>query len=319
MGKMKWYATMEDNLQQPVIRKHTTQQRRRQPSALGHWFQEQPEPLPLNSLFRQIFWRLRRHWLAFLFQANRYTLGAFRERTALKLSTVVGLGYFLLFSDQRSSLLSPSQLSESMQISPVETAWEDEEGIPESKSLEWNFEPATPRNPSGETPAATPHKNSNEAAPISARQMQTGHTEQYIERYAKTAIQEMHKFGIPASISLAQGLVESRYGTSKLAVRNNNHFGMKCFSKKCRDGHCSNFGDDHHKDFFRIYKTPWDSWRAHSLMLANGRYARLKKFGKNYRKWAQGLENLGYATDRSYAEKLIGVIERYDLHQYDRR
>ncbi len=148
--------------------------------------------------------------------------------------------------------------------------------------------------------------------------MKGGQTDEYIRRFAKTAVQEMHKFGIPASISLAQGLVESRYGTSTLAVRNNNHFGMKCFSKKCRDGHCSNFGDDHHKDFFRIYKTPWDSWRAHSLMLANGRYARLKKFGKNYRKWAQGLENLGYATDRSYAEKLIGVIERYDLHRFDR-
>ena len=61
-----------------------------------------------------------------------------------------------------------------------------------------------------------------------------------------------------------------------------------------------------------------DSWRDHSRMLSKGRYARLKRFGNNYREWAYGLKSIGYATDRTYAEKLIGVIERYDLHQYDR-
>ncbi|HRW98301.1 MAG TPA: glucosaminidase domain-containing protein [Cyclobacteriaceae bacterium] len=157
----------------------------------------------------------------------------------------------------------------------------------------------------------------NDAAPQTPPKTATGSVEQYIERFAPTAIQEMRKFGIPASISLAQGLIESRYGTSTLAVKNNNHFGIKCFSKKCRKGHCSNHSDDTHKDFFRIFETAWESWRHHSKMLSNGRYKRLHKFGKNYRKWAYGLENVGYATDRSYAEKLIGVIERYNLRKYD--
>lgn len=159
------------------------------------------------------------------------------------------------------------------------------------------------------------HKNEN--APLAVYELRSEGTRAYIERFSKIAIAEMQKYGIPASISLAQGLVESRYGTSKLAVQNNNHFGIKCFSKKCRPGHCSNFFDDHHKDFFRKFGSPWESWRAHSQMLASGRYARLKKHGRDYRKWAQGLKQLGYATDRKYAEKLIGVIEKYDLHKYD--
>lgn len=152
---------------------------------------------------------------------------------------------------------------------------------------------------------------------------------EYIRRFQRTAIEEMKKFGIPASISLAQGILESGAGTSTLSLPKevvhpktkrpgaNNHFGMKCFSKKCKKGHCMNFTDDHHKDFFRIYNNAWESWRAHSQMLSSGRYTTLKKYGKDYRNWAYGLKKLGYATDRNYAEKLIGIIEEYKLQRID--
>ncbi|MBU6342692.1 MAG: glucosaminidase domain-containing protein, partial [Bacteroidetes bacterium] len=99
---------------------------------------------------------------------------------------------------------------------------------------------------------------------------------------------------------------------------NNNHFGIKCFSRKCKKGHCSNFTDDTHKDFFRIFNNPWESWRAHSQMISSGRYAKLKKFGFDYKRWARGLQSIGYATDPNYADKLIGVIEKYELNRYDR-
>ncbi|MDX1912729.1 MAG: glucosaminidase domain-containing protein [Saprospiraceae bacterium] len=161
-------------------------------------------------------------------------------------------------------------------------------------------------------------KPKNDAAPVTADDLLREQSLDYIDRYKKIARGEMEKFGIPASISLAQGLIESRAGTSKLAVNNNNHFGMKCFAKNCGKGHCSNFTDDSHKDFFRKFKSPWDSWRAHSQLLASGRYAKLKRHGRDYRAWANGLQSVGYATDRGYAKKLIGIIERYDLHQYDR-
>lgn len=142
--------------------------------------------------------------------------------------------------------------------------------------------------------------------------------EEYIQRFAHVAVAEMHKFGIPASISLAQGLIESKYGQSELTKVANNHFGIKCFSKKCKKGHCINFADDSHKDYFVKYKTAWESWRAHSIVLM-GRYKSLKKHGKNYKAWAYGLKKLGYATSRTYAEDLIRLIEKYNLHKYDKK
>lgn len=147
---------------------------------------------------------------------------------------------------------------------------------------------------------------------------ETRRAKSYIRRFRKVARAEMEKFGIPASVKMAQALVESRAGTSRLARENHNHFGIKCFSKSCKKGHCSNFGDDHHKDFFRIYPTAWESWRAHSLMLTQGRYRKLLDYGTDYRKWAYGLKELGYATDPSYAETLIRTIEEYQLWRLDR-
>ncbi|MEM6964258.1 MAG: glucosaminidase domain-containing protein [Bacteroidota bacterium] len=142
--------------------------------------------------------------------------------------------------------------------------------------------------------------------------------ETYVERFAKIAQAEMKKYGIPASITLAQGLIETNAGDSRLAKQNNNHFGMKCFSKKCRKGHCSNFTDDTHKDFFRKYKSSWESYRAHSQLLMGKRYRHLKKLGtKNYKDWARGLKKAGYATDRRYAEKLINIIEELRLQRFD--
>lgn len=161
------------------------------------------------------------------------------------------------------------------------------------------------------------YKSKNNAAPVSASELFSQEAKDYIAKYAGVAKQEQKAHGIPASISLAQGLIESRAGTSKLAKGNNNHFGMKCFSRNCKKGHCSNFTDDTHKDFFRKYKDPLDSWKDHSRMLSKGRYAKLKRFGTNYRDWSYGLKSIGYATDKAYAEKLIGVIEKYDLHKFD--
>jgi len=142
----------------------------------------------------------------------------------------------------------------------------------------------------------------------------------YVERFAEVAQTEMRKFGIPASITLAQGLLETQAGESPLAKKLNNHFGMKCFSRSCEKGHCSNFTDDSHKDFFRIYDTAWESYRAHSLLLKNSeRYQPLFELPANdYKAWAKGLKKAGYATDRQYADKLISLIEELRLQQFDR-
>ncbi len=315
MGKTKMYAITEDVIAKQNNR-NVSLKHAKQAKMPGRVLYEQKELPTLKTLFRQILMRLKRNWIAFRFQANRYTLGVFRERTILKLSTLSVLGYLLLFTDQGNGLFSGAGSEETAIYGPVETSLEVEDK-PKGRSLIFKPEEKAPGTTSGKTKTIRAPKN--DAAPLGVKQMNQNQADRYISRYAKIAVQEMKQYGIPASVSLAQGLVESRFGTSKLAVRNNNHFGMKCFSKKCRNGHCSNHLDDHHKDFFRIFKNPWESWRAHSQMLANGRYSSLKKYGKNYRYWALGLERLGYATDRTYAEKLIGVIERYNLHRFDRQ
>ncbi|MEQ1747479.1 MAG: glucosaminidase domain-containing protein [Saprospiraceae bacterium] len=141
----------------------------------------------------------------------------------------------------------------------------------------------------------------------------------YVQRFAPIAVAEMKKYGIPASVTLAQGILESNAGDGLIAKRTNNHFGIKCFSNKCKNGHCSNFTDNSHKDFFVRYGNVWSSYRAHSLMLKNNRrYAHLFGLAANdFRGWALGLEKAGYATDPQYAEKILAIIQNMELHVFD--
>ena len=140
----------------------------------------------------------------------------------------------------------------------------------------------------------------------------------YIKRFAPIAIVERNKYGIPASIKIAQGLLETDAGKSRLSAKHNNHFGIKCFSTKCAKGHCTNLTDDSHKDFFRNFPTSWDSYRGHSLLLQKKRYRHLQEIPvSDYKNWAKGLKAAGYATDKKYAEKLILIIEFFGLDQLD--
>ncbi len=140
----------------------------------------------------------------------------------------------------------------------------------------------------------------------------------YVERFAKSAIVEMEKYGIPASITLAQGLLESDAGDSRLAKESNNHFGIKC-RRKCRGCTCRNYSDDDVYDMFRVFDSAWDSYREHSALLQIKRYSHLKKLGtKDYENWAVGLKKAGYATDKNYHKKLIRIIETLDLQQFDK-
>lgn len=300
MGKTKWYSETEASAAQPGYRSNTgsSTARTRKPNySPGRFALDNPDALPLPVLFRQIWVRLRRTWVAFRFRANRTTLGLFERKNLWKASGLVAAGYVLVFTDL---LISSSAPSARYGGEAVDTALEvGAESKPKNgKTVQWGTK--------------------NDAAPVSPKYLTEEMTNDYVGRFSKIAITEMEKYGVPASISLAQGLIESRAGTSKLAVANNNHFGIKCFSRRCRKGHCSNFTDDTHKDFFRKFPSPWESWREHSRMISGGRYAKLKKNGRDFRKWAYGLKSIGYATDRAYAEKLIGIIEKYELWKYDR-
>ena len=140
----------------------------------------------------------------------------------------------------------------------------------------------------------------------------------YIERYADLAVEEMYRSGVPASITLAQGLLESRYGQSELAVEGNNHFGIKCHNW---NGPKMYYDDDEKGECFRKYKSPEESFRDHSDFLRfRDRYRFLFDLEHtDYEGWAHGLKKAGYATDPKYPQKLIRLIEEYGLYRFDVR
>jgi flagellum-specific peptidoglycan hydrolase FlgJ len=142
-------------------------------------------------------------------------------------------------------------------------------------------------------------------------------TQAYIESVKGMAIRESKEYCIPVSIIIGQAILESGSGTSPLAIRVNNHFGIKCGGTW--DNTTYRHDDDRPDECFRKYKSVDESFRDHSLFLARRvRYSKLFKLGStNYKGWAVGLQNTGYATNPSYAKQLVSLIDKYRLHQYD--
>lgn len=138
----------------------------------------------------------------------------------------------------------------------------------------------------------------------------------YIETYKDVAVRQQQEYGIPASITLAQGLLESGAGRSRLATEGNNHFGIKCHKDWKGDGIYAD--DDAKNECFRKYADAGESFEDHARFLKRRRYEPLFKLKEtDYEGWARGLKSCGYATDPSYAAKLINIIELYDLHRFD--
>lgn len=139
----------------------------------------------------------------------------------------------------------------------------------------------------------------------------------YIETYKEIAIREMNQYGIPASIKLAQAILESGNGNSYLAREANNHFGIKCGG--VWTGKSVTRSDDSPNDCFRMYRDPEESFKDHSQFLLRKRYEKLFALNKDdYKGWARGLKEAGYATNPRYPELLIDLIERYELYKYDK-
>jgi len=142
--------------------------------------------------------------------------------------------------------------------------------------------------------------------------------QEYIETFSEVAQMEMKTYGIPASITLAQGLLESGFGRGELALKTNNHFGIKCHTGW--QGDYDLHDDDEKGECFRKYNHPMYSYRDHSIFLKNrSRYAFLFDFrNDDYKRWAKGLRQAGYATDKKYPQKLIALIERHRLYEFDK-
>ncbi len=240
----------------------------------------------------------------------------FKDGFLWKIVVLIGLGY-LVWADKFSITLSLNDqeiAGKNVKTSLLTLLDDASEPLPELKDFK-----LTEGKHNKKVNATVPSKSDVTTKPAAAvdpdkrRRMAS-----YVERFAPVAKAEMNKFGIPASIILAQGLLESNAGASGLAKQANNHFGMKCFSQKCKKGHCLNYSDDTHKDFFVKYANVWGSYRQHSEMLKNKqRYAHLFST-RDYRKWATGLAKAGYATDKQYGEKLIALIQELQLDRFDK-
>ena len=141
--------------------------------------------------------------------------------------------------------------------------------------------------------------------------------QQYFDQYKDIAIEQMLRYKIPASITLAQGVFESGAGRSSLAMRANNHFGIKCHGWT---GRTTYQDDDESNECFRAYNSAYESYEDHSKFLVNGqRYRSLFNLSvTDYKGWAKGLKAAGYATNPAYANKLIEIIQLYKLYQYDK-
>lgn len=176
------------------------------------------------------------------------------------------------------------------------------------------IESTKPEKPKTEVVVKTEEKPAEEAKP---KKVYANDTEKYIDTYKAIAQNEMQLYNIPASITLAQGILESGSGKGRLSIKANNHFGIKCHGWT---GAKIYHDDDKKGECFRKYKDAKYSFRDHSLFLTDRkRYAGLFKLKKNdYKAWAKGLRAAGYATDRKYPQKLISLIERYKLYEYDR-
>lgn len=144
----------------------------------------------------------------------------------------------------------------------------------------------------------------------------------FISLFAETAVSEMERSGVLASITLGQGILESNAGRSHLVLEGNNYFGIKCGSK-WKGSKVGHKDDDYNEQgklinsCFRSYATPQESFVDHSDFLRRKRYKILFSYGKNYKEWAHGLQHCGYATDKKYGNTLIRIIEKYNLQQYD--
>jgi len=166
-----------------------------------------------------------------------------------------------------------------------------------------------------ETPKVVVPKNEAPATTTSSKTYANA-TEAYIANYNVIAMKEMRSYKIPASITLAQGILESGSGNGRLAVEANNHFGIKCHGWT---GGKIYHDDDEDQECFRKYTYADSSFEDHSAFLTSrSRYSKLFQLKQDdYKGWAKGLRAAGYATDKKYPEKLISLIERYKLYEYD--
>lgn len=199
------------------------------------------------------------------------------------------------------------------QNKPVQSKGQASTSNSDIKKIEENYEAAKEKS----TGNSTVYSKEEILEATTRVKVTTAMVMDYINQYKDIAQNNMAQYGIPASITIGQGILESGAGTGPLSILANNHFGIKCHKEWT--GPSVRYDDDEEQECFRQYEQPSESYRDHSLFLTTRtRYAGLFLLEKgDYVSWAKGLKAAGYATDPKYPDKLIGIIERYQLAKYD--
>ena len=232
--------------------------------------------ISLAELWKKIQVLLGRIWVALKYQFHKYTAGAFANMKFPWFKVgVAALGLFI-FTQKNI------QFSINMK-NPSGSAWLEEGG---SNHTESNLAQSVVHYSEEEETTKVHSLNKLDEAAVIA----------YIKRFKKVARSEMNKFDIPASVKMAQAILESHAGEKASAKHNNNHFGIPMS------------GAD--------YASAWENWRAHSILLRDD-FSEVFQAGYSYKKWAKALQNVEYSKDSKYSQKLIHIIELYDLHQLD--
>jgi hypothetical protein len=245
--------------------------------------------LTFPILFKQLWQSIKRLWVAISFIWHRLTFGFFSQ-FQFKLSgfkiAVVALLVFIFFKKDlhvQVRMNSPEGAEQTLPMSYNDEGTDKLSMLPRVLPFLGNNKPEV----STEKPSTT------------LPQLEQTTVESYIKRFAKVAVQEQKKFGIPASIKMAQAILESQAGTNAAATQSNNHFGQPLATHSC--------------------SSAWESWRAHSLLFSSEQYPyqQLLQYGKDYRKWAKGLAELNYSTATHYDQALIQLIEQYEMFRLD--
>lgn len=232
---------------------------------------------------------------------------------------------------QRNYTASDSSTSHTMSLfsgltqTGVIIDYDEDESVVTSVSEPITYTTATPPTPPP-TPVATPVSintggETNEEGiyifeTFEANNVDTERLQAFVERFYRIAQAEETSYGIPASVTLAQALLESNVGRSRLTSKFNNYFGIKCTAAEIRNGECEVFEDDTPTDNFRTYDNAWLSFRHHSQLLQKPRYSKCYD-GDSYQEWCDCLSASGYATDPNYSSKLQRIIRTYRLYQFD--
>jgi len=235
------------------------------------------EQISLKLLFMKWFNNIRKLFIVFQFYFHKVTLGVFRGVSVpwFKLS-ILAFGVFLMVKKDLH-----------FQINMKAPAYNDAKPVSYQNPEQFSVAPSF-------SFVETATDNSSRTNGLASKDV-----EQYIKRFGKIAIMEAQKFGVPASIKMAQALLEGGAGKSTAATQNNNHFGQPLQDQR--------------------YESAWENWRAHSLLFSmEGQpYQQLLQHGKNYKKWAKGLQELQYSNRSDYAELLIQLVEKYELFRLD--